>query len=142
LHQQTSINNSLSAICQGISKQSIIIVYELAQAPCLSLLSAAVLEKIPLSHRLASEEFWLSTFKKQGLLCQSHEQFGVMQRFILSQSNYLQQSVDTNQLKELLGKQLPYYMVPSRLFLVNCFPLSANGKIDHKALLGLITEEK
>lgn len=37
--------------------------------------------------------------------------------------------------KEFLAKQLPGYMVPNQYVQVNSFPLTANGKLDRKALL-------
>ncbi|MFZ5975269.1 MAG: non-ribosomal peptide synthetase, partial [Bacillota bacterium] len=39
-----------------------------------------------------------------------------------------------SELREYLGKKLPAYMIPSRLLEVDSIPLTANGKIDRKAL--------
>ena len=39
-----------------------------------------------------------------------------------------------NRLKAHLKNQLPEYMVPSRIVILESMPLTANGKIDHKAL--------
>ncbi len=44
------------------------------------------------------------------------------------------QPVDLSELREHLGKQLPAYMIPSRLIEVDNIPLTSNGKIDRKAL--------
>ncbi|MDA5280825.1 non-ribosomal peptide synthetase [Streptomyces sp. Isolate_45] len=43
-------------------------------------------------------------------------------------------AVDTGALKEYLSGELPDYMVPSALLAVASLPLTANGKIDRKAL--------
>jgi len=43
-------------------------------------------------------------------------------------------------LKQELKEKLPEYMIPSRIVLVSTFPLTANGKVDRKALLGMIEE--
>ena len=42
--------------------------------------------------------------------------------------------IDTNELKAVLGKSLPDYMVPSIIVLLDALPLNPNGKIDRKAL--------
>jgi len=44
------------------------------------------------------------------------------------------QQVDTEVLSQMLGKELPEYMVPSALIVMEAFPLSPNGKLDRKAL--------
>ncbi|WP_184261227.1 non-ribosomal peptide synthetase, partial [Granulicella mallensis] len=44
------------------------------------------------------------------------------------------QQVDTEALSQMLGKELPEYMVPSALIVMEAFPLSPNGKLDRKAL--------
>jgi len=41
-----------------------------------------------------------------------------------------------SQLREYLSKQLPDYMIPSFFLQINKIPMTANGKIDHKALKG------
>ncbi|MBN1172323.1 MAG: amino acid adenylation domain-containing protein, partial [Micromonosporaceae bacterium] len=45
--------------------------------------------------------------------------------------------LDAAALREHLGRQLPEYMIPSYLVWLPAFPLSANGKIDRKALPSL-----
>ncbi|TDN42358.1 non-ribosomal peptide synthetase, partial [Azoarcus indigens] len=42
--------------------------------------------------------------------------------------------IDTAELRTKLGEQLPDYMVPSVLMVLDALPLNANGKIDRKAL--------
>ncbi|NMK46414.1 non-ribosomal peptide synthetase, partial [Achromobacter sp. Bel] len=43
-------------------------------------------------------------------------------------------NVDTEALRTALARELPDYMVPSRIIALDALPLSANGKIDRKAL--------
>ncbi|WP_175213181.1 non-ribosomal peptide synthetase, partial [Achromobacter aegrifaciens] len=43
-------------------------------------------------------------------------------------------TVQAGELRERLGRQLPDYMVPSAIVVVESLPLNANGKVDRKAL--------
>lgn len=43
--------------------------------------------------------------------------------------------------KSLLSSRLPDYMMPKRIIHVSEFPLTANGKVDRKALTGIVPEE-
>jgi amino acid adenylation domain-containing protein/non-ribosomal peptide synthase protein (TIGR01720 family) len=43
-------------------------------------------------------------------------------------------SLSSSQLREFLQRQLPNYMMPSALVILNILPLTPNGKIDRKAL--------
>ncbi|WP_454674050.1 amino acid adenylation domain-containing protein [Achromobacter pestifer] len=47
---------------------------------------------------------------------------------------YVAPLVDTDALRQALARELPEYMVPSRIIPLEALPLSANGKIDRKAL--------
>ncbi len=55
-----------------------------------------------------------------------------------------QNSFDTNNLQRHLRRKLPEYMIPSNIRLLEKLPLSANGKIDRKALqkIEFISEER
>ncbi|MEV4434132.1 amino acid adenylation domain-containing protein [Streptomyces sp. NPDC049585] len=46
----------------------------------------------------------------------------------------LTEPVETGELKEYLGGELPDYMVPSALMALDALPLTANGKVDRRAL--------
>ncbi|MBD9428408.1 amino acid adenylation domain-containing protein [Achromobacter sp. ACM03] len=43
-------------------------------------------------------------------------------------------TVDVGELRERLGRQLPDYMVPGAIVVLESLPLNANGKVDRKAL--------
>ena len=49
-------------------------------------------------------------------------------------------AIEVEVLREWLGRSLPHYMVPVSFHRRNKLPLTANGKIDAKALTALATE--
>ncbi|MCJ8351986.1 amino acid adenylation domain-containing protein [Moritella sp.] len=51
-------------------------------------------------------------------------------------------SLDAEQVNRSLIQQLPAYMVPKRLFFLETLPLTANGKVDLKALAQLATSKR
>jgi len=50
--------------------------------------------------------------------------------------------VTGQQLRSILEEKLPDYMVPASYIFLEAFPLTANGKIDRKALAALATESR
>lgn len=50
-------------------------------------------------------------------------------------------SPSANDLRRALAAQLPDYMIPSAFVLINAIPLTANGKVDRRALLALSTTD-
>jgi amino acid adenylation domain-containing protein len=48
----------------------------------------------------------------------------------------------TEQLREYVSKQLPVYMVPNRIVVLEELPLNANGKVDRKRLLEIVASDK
>ncbi|MBD2439008.1 non-ribosomal peptide synthetase [Nostoc sp. FACHB-110] len=50
--------------------------------------------------------------------------------------------VDNKQIKEHLQQRLPHYMIPHRLKWLPNLPKNHNGKLDRKALLAVVNEEK
>jgi acyl-coenzyme A synthetase/AMP-(fatty) acid ligase len=51
-------------------------------------------------------------------------------------------TIDTATIKKILRTQLPEYMVPTTVQVINAIPLTQNGKIDVNALLSLKIEDK
>jgi acyl-coenzyme A synthetase/AMP-(fatty) acid ligase/acyl carrier protein len=50
-------------------------------------------------------------------------------------------TLDSGELRSLLRKRLPDYMVPSRLVMLKALPLNRNGKVDFPALAAIKEEE-
>ncbi|WLI75266.1 AMP-binding protein [Kosakonia sp. H02] len=58
----------------------------------------------------------------------------IHQTVIWARSGSRNARLDADQLNTLLRQRLPAYMVPDRLLLLDALPLTANGKVDRKAL--------
>ncbi|MBT2787103.1 MULTISPECIES: non-ribosomal peptide synthetase [unclassified Halomonas] len=58
--------------------------------------------------------------------------------YVVSQAGI---ELDTSALRERLGKQLPDYMVPGYVVMLDALPLNANGKVDRNALPKTYLEE-
>ncbi len=68
----------------------------------------------------------------------------VIERFDQYQQNYLvgylvikeenSATFKLQSLQEYLGQKLPEYMIPTTFMLLDCLPLTSNGKVNHKAL--------
>ncbi|MGP3748395.1 phosphopantetheine-binding protein [Bacillus sp. 3A_MP1] len=55
---------------------------------------------------------------------------------------FTDETIDEKQLREYLRRHLPEYMIPSRFIVMDEMPLTANGKLDKKALPELAAETK
>ncbi|WP_431111402.1 amino acid adenylation domain-containing protein [Variovorax paradoxus] len=54
--------------------------------------------------------------------------------YVSVHAEHAEQAIDTAMLKERLGRVLPDYMVPRLIVTLDALPLSANGKVERKAL--------
>ncbi|MBX8496839.1 non-ribosomal peptide synthetase [Pseudomonas cichorii] len=112
-------------------------VLELAQASPLALVSADLLnEGQSAAQQLRDTAHWQDLLANAGLEAGQVDRLGDMQRLVLRASDTLQKP-DAARLAKALASELPGYMVPQRLYFLDALPLTANGKIDHKALAQL-----
>ena len=78
-----------------------------------------------------------------------HKASGVQSRAILLEQDNLKtlygvcetNAVDSKQILELLRAKLPFYMLPSKIFALEKFPLNANGKVDRKAIAQWVSQK-
>ncbi|MCV4275352.1 amino acid adenylation domain-containing protein [Pseudomonas capsici] len=112
-------------------------VLELAQASPLALVSADLLgEGQSAAQQLRDTTYWQNLLAQAGLSSGHADRLGDMQRLVLRASDTLHKP-DAARLAKALASELPGYMVPQRLYFLDALPLTANGKIDHKALAQL-----
>lgn len=55
--------------------------------------------------------------------------------------NALRSSVDPADIKEFVRAKLPSYMVPSQIQIISDFPVTANGKVDRRALINQLPSD-
>ncbi|WP_407831818.1 amino acid adenylation domain-containing protein [Verminephrobacter eiseniae] len=127
--------DALDALPALAAPAALIHVLELRNASCLALVSADLLSQDgeDLGTHLRDAEGWQATFQARGLRSERADGAGDQQRFVLRAPDEIRQP-DPRKLSEALATQLPPYMVPQRLVFLDALPLTANGKIDHKAL--------
>ncbi|AAO56106.1 non-ribosomal peptide synthetase [Pseudomonas syringae group genomosp. 3] len=110
-------------------------VLELAQASALALVSAELLnEGRSAAEQLRNSEHWTALLMQAGLGAPETDRSGALQRLILRAPDVLQRP-DSARLAKALANELPGYMIPQRLYFLDALPLTANGKIDHQALM-------
>jgi yersiniabactin nonribosomal peptide synthetase len=110
-------------------------VLELRRASCLALVSADLLapDECGISAQLRNCDDWLARFSAYGLRQERIDETNDQWRFVLRAPAEVRQP-DPHLISAALAEQLPAYMVPQRLYLLEALPLTANGKIDLKAL--------
>ncbi|WLE62949.1 amino acid adenylation domain-containing protein [Burkholderia plantarii] len=129
-------STALEAVAALAAPSALIHVTELRRASALALVSADLLvdDGAAAEHRLLDAEAWRRRFAEAALACERADRLGAQQRFLLRAPEHVEVP-DTRKLAAALAEQLPAYMVPQRLVFIDALPLTANGKIDHAALL-------
>lgn len=127
--------DALDALAGLAAPSALIHVLELRRASSLALVSADLLapQGQEIGARLRDGDGWQTLFRDRGLHCELADLAGDQQRFVLRAAAEVRQP-DPHKLTEALRGQLPAYMVPQRIRFLPALPLTANGKIDHKAL--------
>jgi pyochelin synthetase len=91
-------------------------------------------------HPLLSPEQWRGVLEETGFAhsCQVNWQdapgVASSQRVIVAQAAASLKSLDEDELRSFLRGKLPEYMIPADFILLHSLPLTANGKVDRKAL--------
>ena len=119
---------------------ALILVLERHAPSALALVSADLLatEGLPAAASLMGTTAWQTRFQARDLRCEHADRVDELQRFVLRAPSALVQP-DPRKLSAALAAHLPAYMLPQRLYFLDAFPLTANGKIDHQALIARCT---
>ncbi len=127
--------NALDALATLAGPAALIHVLELCRVSRLALVSADLLapDGDGIAARLRNADDWLDRFRTRGLRCELADEAGDQLRFVLRAPDEVS-CPDPRKLTAALASQLPAYMLPQSLHFLEALPLTANGKIDHKAL--------
>jgi yersiniabactin nonribosomal peptide synthetase len=141
LHRYTDQQAVLDTVRQLAAPAALCYLTEFAQASPLALISTRLLTEKP-AHPLSlrSPEQWQQQFEQAGFTLEARDHVGKQYRFMLRCPTQVQQP-DTQALHQALSEQLPEYMLPKQLFILEALPLTANGKIDRKHLQSYCQQE-
>lgn len=119
---------------------ALLLVLERHAPSALALVSADLLatDGLPAAASLMDAAAWQAHFHARGLHGERADRVDELQRFVLRAPAALSRP-DPRKLSAALAAQLPAYMLPQRLYFLDAFPLTANGKIDHQALIARCT---
>jgi len=135
LHRHASPERLLVDAQKLMATEARLIVHEVEIAPVLGLVSVDLFATKPSSASGPRDRpTWLQTFQTVGLKCDIADSCKAVMRFVL-RSSATSRVHDPQQLRDALSKKLPAYMLPQRTVFIDSFPLTANGKIDHSALM-------
>lgn len=116
---------------------ALVFVQELHQVSRLALVSSELLADGldgGLARRLHDTHWWQELLGRQGMHNEAQTLLGDVQCLVARAPQDVL-SPDADRLAQALRGLLSGYMVPQRLFFLDALPLTANGKVDHRALL-------
>ncbi len=114
---------------------ALVVVHELRRVSSLALVSAELLgDGEGLAERVHDLSWWQSMLGGRGMQTEASGLDGEVQWLALRAPREVLKP-DNDKLTGALRELLPTYMVPQRLFFMETLPLTANGKVDHRALM-------
>lgn len=140
LHRQRDVPAALADAMALAAAGGLVLLAEIPALPPQGLVSVELFAEAverP-QDQLKDEQAWRRVLTAQGLTIEAARHDGQLLVFALRAPSCVRMP-DTDALRCELARQLPSYMVPARLHLLDALPLTANGKIDHRALLALAT---
>lgn len=152
LHQAADIDATLGEIHRLLSPQGLLIFVEPTATSPLADVSAAFLRAAYRDARqdtgemLLTAQAWRQALERSGYTLVSRADLTsslmlcVAARTSGDEARQLQ-GPDYDEAIKTLSERLPEYMLPKRIVQVAGFPLTANGKVDRKALAGLVPPE-
>ena len=124
---------TLTALHRLAAPGALIYVTEYARLPPLALLSALLLSPELSEAWLITAEQWRTRLASTPLSCQHSDERDDQLRIVL-RAPAIRSAPCAGTLREALALQLPHYMVPPQLYVLEALPLTANGKINRQAL--------
>lgn len=143
LHQVNNVNLGLDNISALLAPNGILLLQEVTRDSRVRHITTAFLEdgfshfedeRKELSAPLFTAEKWQQLLAAKGFAQTAAFSGGEAQQVIIAQGSPKAKQITVEAVKEFLGQKLPEYMVPNTLMVLASLPLTANGKIDRKAL--------
>ncbi|PHM60350.1 non-ribosomal peptide synthetase [Xenorhabdus ishibashii] len=128
LHREEDPTSCIRALLPLAQPSALVLAMELQQASPLSLITTELLSPHGIQLRSASE--WLSLLPLQ---TETPVNIGNLNVLLMRASDSVT-IPDREKIKSALAQHLPGYMIPQRLYVIPCLPLTANGKVDRKVL--------
>lgn len=126
----------VQAIQALAAPSALVFLHELHRMSSLALVSAELLaddDSAGLAQQLHETAWWQAAFAANGVHGEAAGLSGDVQWIVLRASRVVLRP-DGSKLAAALRGLLPGYMMPQRLFFIDALPLTANGKVDHRAL--------
>ncbi|WP_188398578.1 non-ribosomal peptide synthetase [Sporomusa sp. GT1] len=143
LHQVKNVNLGLDNISALLAPNGILLLQEVTRDSRIRHITTAFLEdgfshfedeRKEMSAPLFTAEKWQQLLALKGFEQIAAFPGGEAQHVIIAQGFPKMKQIKVEDVKEFLGQKLPEYMVPNTLMVLDSLPLTANGKIDRKAL--------
>ncbi len=154
IHRSDDLDITLEQIRNTLVPSGMLIINEIVENYALQLLTTYHFEKAytglkdmrkESGNALLSLDEWLELLEKHGFKADTvfpKENVAANQRCIIARAPETVYNFDSERMTAKLTHMLPKYMMPSEIRSVDVIPLSANGKVDRKALRTAWEERK
>ncbi len=152
MHRYFSLSQGIRKAQLLLKQNGLFIFLEQSALAPVALVTSALIEKgfVQMDDRrkeknnpMADIPTWLETLQQCGMgnvaVYETEKSSAVL---FTAECNFTENRTNYAELKSIAEKNLPYYMIPEKLKILTELPLSANGKVDRKAIGNHFTFER